>query len=344
MISVLSRLKNETVFINILHIMYMEQELLLALWPQVILPIARITCFIVLGLFIASFIESLNWTHRLATLARPLIKLGHLSTLTGASFSVAFFSGVSANTLLAEAYDKGQISQKELILANLFNSLPRFFLHLPTVFFLTAPLIKFGAIIYVGLTFSGAILQTIVVVALGALLLPVNEEKTNETLSAKEKTSIKGAAKKSVKRLKKRIVKILKFLIPVYLIFFFLNWYGIFNSVELFLAKSGFFLSWLNPKAVGIVLLHVTTEFSAGLAAASVLLAENSLTYNEVVMALLVGNILSTPIRAMRHQLPYYTGIYSPRLAIQLVAVSQFTRAFCLIFVSIIYFTLSKLM
>lgn len=319
----------------------MEQDLFLALWPQVVLPIARITCFIILGLFIASFIESLNWTHKLATLARPLIKLGHLSNLTGASFSVAFFSGVSANTLLAEAFNKGDISRKELVLANLFNSLPRFFLHLPTVFFLTAPLIKFGAIIYVGLTFSGAILQTLLVVTLGAFLLPVNKETMGEVPPPKAKTTIKGAITKSVKRLKKRILKILKFLIPVYLIFFFLNWYGIFDAVERFLAQSSFLLSWLNPKAVGIVLLHVTTEFSAGLAAASALLAENSLTYNEVVIALLVGNILSTPIRAMRHQLPYYTGIYSPRLAIQLVAVSQLTRAFCLIFVSVVYFTFS---
>ena len=331
-------------FYSFIYCLFMEQELLSALWPQVILPISRITCFIILGLFIASFIESLNWTHKLATLARPLIKSGHLSTLTGASFSVAFFSGVSANTLLAEAFDKGQISQKELILANLFNSLPRFFLHLPTVFFLTAPLIKFGAIIYVGLTFSGAILQTILVVTLGAFLLPANSAALAEPPPAKERVSIKDAASKSIKRLKKRIVKILKFLIPVYLIFFFLNWYGVFDAVERFLAESGLFLSWLNPKAVGIVLLHVTTEFSAGLAAASALLADNSLTYNEVVIALLVGNILSTPIRALRHQLPYYTGIYSPGLAIQLVAISQFTRAFCLIFVSVMYFSLSKLM
>lgn len=320
----------------------MEQELLSALWPQLILPIARITCFIILGLFIASFIESLNWTHKLATLARPLIRAGNLSTLTGASFSVAFFSGVSANTLLAEAYDKGQLSQKELILANLFNSLPRFFLHLPTVFFLTAPLIKYGAIIYVGLTFSGAILQTVIVVTLGAILLPKNQEELAPPPAGKKKATISQAFQKSIKRLKKRIVKILKFLIPVYLVFFFLNWYGIFNAIEEYFAQSSILLSWLNPKAVGIVLLHVTTEFSAGLAAASALLADNSLTYNEVVMALLVGNILSTPIRAIRHQLPYYTGIYTPRLAIQLVTISQLMRAFCLILVACIYFLMSS--
>lgn len=320
----------------------MEQELLSALWPQVILPIARLTCFIILGLFIASFIESLNWTHKLATLARPLIRAGNLSTVTGASFSVAFFSGVSANTLLSEAFEKGQLTRRELILANLFNSLPRFFLHLPTVFFLTAPLIKYGAIIYVGLTCGGAVLQTFVVISLGSILLPQNSDEAVTLPETRQKATISQALQNSLKRLKKRIGKILIFLIPVYLLFFLLNWYGIFNSIETYFAESSFLLSWLNPKAIGIVLLHVTTEFSAGLAAASVLLADNSLSYNEVVMALLAGNILSTPIRAVRHQLPYYTGIYSPRLAIELVAISQLMRAACLIAVSVVYFSVSS--
>ena len=100
---------------------------------QVILPLVRILLFISVGLLVANLIESLNWTNRMAILARPLIRLGKLSSTTGASFSMAFFSGVSANTMLAEAFDKGRIDKKELILANLFNSLPRFFLHLPTV-------------------------------------------------------------------------------------------------------------------------------------------------------------------------------------------------------------------
>lgn len=319
----------------------MEQDLISSLWPQVIVPIVRITFFISIGLFIANFIESLNWTHRLATLARPLIRLGRLSTVTGASFSVAFFSGVSANTMLAEAFDKGQMTKKELVLANLFNSLPRFFLHLPTVFFLTAPLIKLGALIYVGLTFSASMLQTILVVLGGRLLLPDNNATCEVPIPQQVKIGWKKAFDKSIKRLKKRIGKILKFMIPIYLLFFLLNWYGVFTLIEEFIATKAWFLSWLNPQSLGIVILHVTTEFSAGLAAASVLLAENSLTYKEVVLALLVGNVLSTPIRAIRHQLPYYTGIYSPQLAVQLVGVSQVARAFCVIFVSVLYFFLT---
>lgn len=319
----------------------MEQDIFITLWSQVVLPIVRITLFISLGLFIANFIESLNWTHRLATLARPLIKLGHLSNVTGASFSVAFFSGVSANTMLAEAYDKEQMTKRELVLANLFNSLPRFFLHLPTVFFLTAPLIKLGAIIYVGLTFSAALLQTILVVLGGRLLLPANDGFVDNSPAPIERIGWKKALNKSVLRLKKRIGKILKFMVPVYLLFFLMNRLGLFALVEEFIATKAWFLSWLNPQSLGIVILHVTTEFSAGLAAASVLLAENSLTYKEVVLALLVGNILSTPIRAIRHQLPYYTGIYNPQLALQLVGVSQTARAFCVILVAIFYFYLT---
>jgi hypothetical protein len=77
----------------------------------------------------------------------------------------------------------------------------------------------------------------------------------------------------------------------------------------------------------------VTAEFSAGLAAASVLLADNSLGYREVVLALLVGNILSAPIRAIRHQFPYYVGIFNPKLAAELVGVSQVTRAASIIII-----------
>ncbi len=321
----------------------MDHSLVSQIWPHLLWPLTRISFFICIGLLIANFIESLNWTHRLATLARPLIRFGRLSSITGASFSVAFFSGVSANAMLAENYDRGKIDKKELVLANLFNSLPRFFLHLPTVFFLTAPLIKGAAVIYVSLTFTAAILQTSFVILLGRITMPARKAGLSSVSSTEkpEKIDWKGAFQKSIKRLKKRLVKLLKFMVPVYVIFFLLNRYGIFARLENFIAGHAWFLSWLNPKSIGIVILHVTAEFSAGLAAASVMIADNSLTYREVVLALLAGNILAAPIRAIRHQFPYYTGIYSPGLALQLVTISQVTRALSVITVALCYYFLT---
>ena len=296
--------------------------------------------FVALGLVVANLIESLKWTDNLAALAKPLIRLGNLSAVTGASFSMAFVSGVSANTMLAEAHDQGRLQRKEMFLANLFNSLPRYFLHLPTVFFLTVPLIKGAAIIYVGITFLASLLQTLAVVAVSRILLAKPDSVVVLPKGETKKTTLRTALEKSLKRLKKRMKKIALFMVPVYIIFFFLSRLGFFDQLEELFA-SAWFLSWLPPQSLGIVILHVTAEFSAGLAAASALLANNSLEIREIVLALLAGNILAAPIRALRHQLPYYMGIFPPRLAMELVVMSQIVRAVCVILIGFCYYSVT---
>ena len=97
------------------------------------------------------------------------------------------------------------------------------------------------------------------------------------------------------------------------------------------------FLSWLSPKAVSIIALQIAAEFSAGLVAAGVLLQDGTMTYKEIVLTLLIGNVLSSPIRAVRHQFPYYAGIFKPRLAMQLIVFSQSFRAFSIALVALLY-------
>ena len=41
------------------------------------------------------------------------------------------------------------------------------------------------------------------------------------------------------------------------------------------------------------------------------------------MLALLIGNIAATPVRALRHQMPHYMGIYSPKLGTKLLAIGQ---------------------
>lgn len=313
------------------------------IWLSLIWPLIRLLCFISLGLLVATFIESLNWTSRIATLARPLIRFGNLSDIAGASFSMALFSGVSANTMLSEAYEKETISKKELILANLFNSLPTYFLHLPTVFFITAPLIKGAAIIYVGLTFGAAIFRTVSIVILSRFLLPPRDEKkpaapATTKAEAKKGVDWKGALQKSKKRFKKRIRKIVRFTVPIYILFFLMHRTGVFDILERGMANYLSFLPWLTPQSMGIISLHIAAEFTAGLAAAGALLQEGSMTYREVILALLVGNVLSSPIRAIRHQFPYYAGIFQPKVATELILFSQIFRVGSLMLMGAGYF------
>lgn len=317
-------------------------DILSQLWPSLLWPLIRLLLFISIGLLVATFIESLNWTSKIATLARPLIRFGNLSETAGASFSMALFSGVSANTMLSEAYEKKTIHKKELILSNLFNSLPTYFLHLPTVFFITAPLIKGAAIIYVGLTFGAAIFRTVSIVILSRFLLPeINTQNTSHKKPDQQKSKKidwKGALDKSLKRFKKRIRKIIKFTVPIYILVFLMHRAGMFAVLERGMAEYLSFLPWLTPQSIGIITLHVAAEFTAGLAVAGALLQEGSMNYREVVLALLVGNVLSSPVRAIRHQFPYYAGIFQPKMAAELIMYNQIFRVGSLILLGVIYF------
>ncbi len=312
------------------------------LWPSLVWPLIRLLCFISVGLLVATFIESLNWTNKIALLARPLIRFGNLSETAGASFSMALFSGVAANTMLSEAYDKKTIFKKELILSNLFNSLPTYFLHLPTVFVITAPLIKGAAFIYVGITFGAAILRTVSIVILSRFLLPEVvtpvAEQSNESLQDNKGIDWKKALKKSWKRFKKRIRKITKFTVPIYVLVFIMHRIGFFDVLESGMAEYLSFLPWLSPQSMGIITLHIAAEFTAGLAVAGAFLQEGTMEYREVILALLVGNVLSSPIRAIRHQFPYYAGIFSPKTAVELIIYNQVFRVGSLIFMGVIYY------
>ena len=311
------------------------------LWRGLLWPLVRILFLVSLGILAGNLIESLNWTNKLARLARPLIRAGRLSPITGASFSMAFFSGVSSNTMLAEAFDQGRIEKRELVLANLFNSLPRYFLHLPTVFFLTAPLIGAAAFHYVSITLAAACFQTLAVVGLGRLLMPASAGETAGLPEGRPDTTLKEALAKTWQRFRRRMKRILVFTVPAYTLFFLAGRAGFFRLVQKWLAAHVGMLAWLKPQALGIVAMHVGAEFSAGLAAAGALLDTRSLGTKDVVLALIAGNVLSTPMRAARHQFPYYAGIFPPATALQLIAASQGFRVATVTAAGVLYFFLA---
>nr|WP_321466713.1 hypothetical protein [uncultured Desulfobulbus sp.] len=317
------------------------QDALLDLWLHLGWPLLRLLIYLAIGLLAALFIESLNWTRKLAVVARPLTRFGRLSPITGASFSLCFFSGMAANTMLSEGYEQKKISRKELILANLFNSLPSNFLHLPTTFFIAAPIIKGAAIVYIGLTVSAAVLRTLFIALVGRILLPNNNGQSQENdLPPDQENPFRTALKNTWKRFRRRIRKIVTYTVPIYILFYFLSEADFFKAAEHFMGQHLSWMSWLTPQALSILTFQMAAEFTAGLAAAGSLMASGAMEAKEIVLVLLIGNILSSPIRAIRHQYPYYAGIFKPVLAAQLIIFSQSFRALSIALVAFLYYTL----
>lgn len=310
-------------------------ELHSVIWSGLAWPLAKLLLAMAVSLLFALFIESLNWTHGMARLAAPLIRLGHMSEPAGASFSVSFFSGLAANTMLSEAYDQGKISKRELILANLFNSLPTYFLHLPTLFSITAPLIKGAAFTYVGLTLAAAFLRTAIILLLSRFLLPAQVKAPMLVSQDKGKIDWHGALAKARKRFTRKMKRVILYTVPTYTLIFLLNRWGAFDNLQGLVATR---LTWFDPRLISIVIFHVAAESTAGMAAAGALLNTGNLGQREVILALLVGNVLASPMRTIRHQFPYYAGIFRPRLASELLIVSQVFRVGAVIALGVLYY------
>ena len=307
------------------------------LWAGLFLPLGRIFLFISLGLILASLIEELGWNRFMSRLALPFIRYGRFSETSGSGFALAFVSGVSANTLLAEAYLQGKIERRELLLAHLLNSLPRFFLHMPTVLFMMLPFIRGAAFLYLGLTFLSALIRTLLIALAGRLLLPGGKPVEPDYPAARA-PKFSAALARAMRRLRRRVGRIMLITAPIYGLFYLADRMGYFARLGEWLESNIGFSAFLPPESLGVIVLVAATELTAGLAAAGALLDGNTLANHEVVLALLAGTVIAAPIQALRHQVPYYAGIFPPRLAAMLIIYSQLFRAASVVLVGGIYY------
>ena len=305
-------------------------------------PLTRLMLFIAIGLLIGQIIEASGWTKTLAALARPLFRFGRLGDHCGAAFTAAFFSGVTANAMLLGFFEDGKITRKQLFLSNFINQLPAFFLHLPTTFFIVIPLTGWAGGIYFFITFSAVILRTVLFLVYGHFgLSPVAPEdglaKSGE-LSSKTK-KFKDIWQRIKSRLPRRLAKIAVYVVPIYVLVYTLNVMGMFQLLRETL--SDFVVTTFMPmESLSVIILSFAAEFTSGFAAAGALLEAGVLTIKQTVLALLIGNILAFPVRAIRHQLPRYIGIFSPKMGTQLLLLGQGFRITSLVVVGLLYYYL----
>ena len=312
-------------------------EALADLWQALVWPLCRLLLGLAMGLLLANVLEALRWTRHLARLAAPLARAAHLREVAGASFALAFVSPASANGLLSASHDAGELSRRELMLANLFNSLPAFFTHTPTIFFMTWPVLGWPACIYVGLTLVAALLRTGLTIVAARCLLPPPPPSTGQSADTRTPFDLRAALRKAGRRFMKRLPRLVLFTVPVYVLMFFLQRQGLFAAAEDWLARNMDWLSFLKPQAMSVIVLHLAAELGAALGAAGSLLQAGGLSVHDVVLALMVGTILSTPMRAIRHQFPAYAGFFRPALAMRLIVANQGLRAASMTIVTLVY-------
>jgi len=305
------------------------------LYIKLVKPILRLSLAIGVGLLVGIFIENANLTARLGRVFAPFLRFGHLKEPSALAFTSAFFSAVAASTILMNAYKDKIISRRELVISALTLTFPAFFAHLPSMFFIITPLVGVLGVYYLGILLAGDILRTTAYLLVGRFTLPPYQPAP--LAPASRPSSWKEVGHATLEKFFTRLYSILVITIPVF--------------VGVFLAQEGGLFAWVKEhftvllqgsqipvEAVSILIFSLAAEAAGMFAAAGALLTGQALSPAAVLFTLVLGTIISSPMRAIRHQMPFYLGVYTPKLGLRLMIFSQLFRTLSLLpFLVLIY-------
>jgi hypothetical protein len=138
------------------------------------------------------------------------------------------------------------------------------------------------------------------------------------------------------KRFRDRFTRLVLYTIPIYVLVFLAGEWALFQWLK------GSAVGWVSHElfpieVAGVVIFALAAEFSSGMAAAGALQNAGSLDLKQTVIALIVGTIIATPLRAIRHQLPAYAGLFNLGLGTELLVISQGMRIVSLTLVTAAY-------
>lgn len=310
------------------------------LFPKLLLPLFRVLCFLAVGLLAGQILELTGWSARLSRAGAPLTRWAGLKEESGAAFIASFVSGVLANTLLMNYFTEKKLNRRELTLTYLLNAgLPLYLVHLPTTFFVVCSLAGQAGLVYTALNFAAACMRSGVVLVFSRFTRAPwssNEAKT-EAMPTPGSGSEKARLFDEIRgKFQPRFLRLVLYTVPIYAIMFLLNEWGMFVWMrEGAAAHVG---STVFPvESAGVVIFALAAEFSSGMAAAGALMDAGALTVKQTVTALMLGTIIATPIRAIRHQLPTHAGLFTLALGARLLLLSQVFRIAGLILVMIPY-------
>lgn len=293
------------------------------------------------GCFIGTIIEQRNWSKFVAFIVKPIIRFGRLPDICATSFITSFASAHASNNMLVSAYDSKEISRGEMIIAGIANSFPR-------KLFMTVKLINFIPIFPV-LLVAYLSFQIFVGLSRTILLLFINriyfnkkrkilgDKALNKIISDKLKAT--PSWENSFLTAKKRTMLFMKkmFLItmPIYIIVLYLSKTGVLKKIEKLIPDSLDFI--LTPEIIDIML----TRFASLIAAihhSSEMLAASQVTVMQILIALLAGNIITTPFRTVKRNLPIALAIFPKRDGAWIVGLTQGYRMLASLIVIIILF------
>jgi hypothetical protein len=275
--------------------------------------------------FVGAIFEYKAWSRFASFIATPLIRFGKLPEVSGAAFVTAIFSNNAANTLVAGSYAEGNISRREMIISGLCNSYPAMISHSLRILFPLISAIGMAAVGYYSFTFGTGLLMTFAFL----LISRIYSKKTapfDFDIPEAAPTKIYSwheVIKKSLKRTSSTILRLLYITAPIYLIVAFMAKNRMFDFWKDLVPES--IQQWLTPEIMAVLAARLGGLVNAAGVAAE-FLNQQQIAPWQIVLAFMVGNIITNPIRTLRRNLPAAMGIFPGKNGLWIVLILQSLR------------------
>jgi hypothetical protein len=296
----------------------------LPFWPRKAVLLTELAVFITVGILLGQVLEVGGWIGLLSVLAWPLIRLGRLPKAAAPAFIMAFQSGAVANSMLVSYRDEGTLNNRHLYTSVLVVSCISLFAHLPTfivplgfAFGWTAT----GALF--GVRFAAIALEIVLVLFFSSWLSRRWQENCTGFDALARKPTIDGNRsgrpaltspefwQRVWKRSRRTIRRLLLYVVPTFAVMALLEQFNVFDVLADWL--PGLFKpAFLPPQSVAIIPAQAVNMYNGAIAAANFVDA-GSLSTKQAVTIILLGSVITAPIRTLRHALPTYLATLGAR-------------------------------
>lgn len=271
----------------------------------------------VIGIVLMELLIELGWVQKLGSLTAPFMRFGHLREEVGVSFLVSFGSPTAGNSMIAELNKKGLIDERETLIASLVTSFPATFIFVRDLLPILIILLGTTGLIYLSIIVFVGFFRTAITLILGRLLLPAKKPVIiqKEIKGKKFGAALRDAISTSWIPLRRIIPTIA---VAAVIVFQLID-IGFFEMISVYL-KGLPALRYLPPEGLPVIAAWFASNVGAYTIAGK-LLTDGILSSKDIVITLLVGRVLSSLVR-LRFTIPYYTGIFSPKLGTQIMLLS----------------------
>jgi len=298
-----------------------------------VMNLLRLFSLVAAASFIGAVFEYKTWTRFILFIAAPITRFGRLPSISAASFITSLFSQNAANTLIANSYNDGNITHREMFISALCNSFSAMVSHSFRVLFPLLTLIGIAAVWYYSFTFGVGIIMTFSFLLISRIMS--GRDMKNSELNSKMKTlpnsaeriveqfTWKEVLQKSLKRTSNTLLRLLYITAPIYLLIIYMAHNNLFDFWNRIIPDS--LQHFLSPEIMTVFSARIGGLVNAA-GIASEFLQQHRIEHWQIVVAFMIGNVLTNPIRTLRRNLPMAMGIFPKSDGLKIVLVLQSLR------------------